>query len=404
MSEKHNHSSDLRGIGKLVIEAVIGITDMAEAAHLYFLKGTAEVAGPLHKPLTGVTTLVYRQIRKITHLAGSGIDTLLNWLTPVLINNQGWTGRDAVVAVLNGVMGDHLQETNNPIAIEMTLRYRGQPIPADRQEMMTLMPQLNGRIVVLLHGLCMSDLLWTRNEHDHGAALERDCGLTPIYLRYNSGLHISSNARQLAELLDTLVGNWPVPVEEIVLLGFSMGGMLARSAFYYGSQAHLQWPGLVSKFVFLGTPHHGAPLERGGHWFHLLLRNNAYLAPFADLGRVRSAGITDLRYGNLLDQDWEGLDRFEHTGDVRVAVPLPKSATCYALAVALGKRSTEMHNRLLGDGLVPVNSALGIHQNAHLNLKFKPENRVTLRGLNHIDLLSSSEVYQQIRKWLSDQA
>lgn len=402
MSEKHNHSSDLRGIGRLMIEAIIGLTDMVEAAHLYFLKGATDFAAPVHKPLSGATTLVYRQIRKITHMAGSGIDTLLNWLTPLLVNNQGWTGRDAVIAMLNGVMGDHLHETGNPLAIDMALRYRGQDIPADRQEMLALMPQLNGRILVLLHGLCMSDLLWNRNQHDHGAALERDCGVTPVYLRFNSGLHVSTNGRQLAAQLEDLVRNWPVPVEEIVLLGYSMGGMLSRSAFYYATEAHLAWPALVSKFLFLGTPHHGAPLERGGHWFHLLLRNNAYLAPFSDLGRIRSAGITDLRYGNLLDQDWEGLDRFEHTGDVRIPVPLPKSVACYALAVTVGKRSTDMRNRLLGDGLVPINSALGVHENARLNLKFKPENKVVLHGLNHLDLLSSGEVYQQIRNWLSD--
>ena len=402
MSEKHNHSSDLRGIGRLMIDAVIGLTDMIEAAHLYFLKGATEFAPPVHKPLSGATTLVYRQIRKITHMAGSGIDALLNWLTPVLINNQGWTGRDAVIAMLNGVMGDYLQETGNPLAIEMSLRYRGRSIPADSQEMLTHTPPPNGRILVLLHGLCMSDQLWNRNDHDHGAALERDCGMTPVYLRFNSGLHVSTNGRQLATQLEELVRNWPVPVEEIVFLGYSMGGMLARSAFYYAGEAGLQWPALVSKFLFLGTPHHGAPLERGGHWFHLLLRNNAYLAPFADLGRIRSTGITDLRYGNLLDQDWEGRDRFEHHGDVRIPVPLPKSVACYALAVTVGKSQADVRNRLLGDGLVPINSALGVHENAKLNLKFKAENKVVLHGMNHLDLLSNSEVYQQIRNWVSD--
>jgi len=178
--------------------------------------------------------------------------------------------------------------------------------------------------------------------------------------------------------------------------------MLVRSAFYYGSAERLNWPSLVSTMIFLGTPHHGAPLERGGHWFHLLLKNSDFLAPFSNLGKIRSAGITDLRYGNLLDQDWEGLDRFEHTGDVRVAVPLPKSVACYALAVTIGKRSTAMRNRLLGDGLVPVNSALGRHDNARLNLKFRPENQVVLHGLNHLDLLNNSAVYQQIRSWLRD--
>jgi hypothetical protein len=69
--------------------------------------------------------------------------------------------------------------------------------------------------------------------------------------------------------------------------------------------------------VFLDTPHHGALLERGGNWVNLCLGLSPYTAPFARLCKLRSAGITDLRYGNVLDEDWQGFDRFEHAGDLR---------------------------------------------------------------------------------------
>ena len=158
----------------------------------------------------------------------------------------------------------------------------------------------------------MNDLQWSRGGHDHGAALARDCGFTPVYLRYNSGQHVSINGHALAQQLQGLVDAWPVPLERCVLLGHSMGGLLARSALHYGTQAGLGWRSRVTDLVCLGTPHHGAPLERAGNWIDMLLGATPYAAPFARLGKLRSAGITDLRHGNLVDEDWVGRDRFAH--------------------------------------------------------------------------------------------
>ena len=36
----------------------------------------------------------------------------------------------------------------------------------------------------------------------YGARLARDLGVTPVYVRYNTGRHISENGRSLAELLE----------------------------------------------------------------------------------------------------------------------------------------------------------------------------------------------------------
>ncbi len=404
MSRKHSHASDLLGLNRLMIDALLGSTDLAEQVHLSILNHTTSFAPSLHKPLMKATSLVYHKLRHATNLAGSGIDQLVNWLTPYLVTNQGWKGRDSVIAVLNGVLGDYLHSTQNPLAMEMELKCRGINVVANEQKKLTLRqlrPRLNGHVLVLAHGLCMSDLMWRRNQHDHGAALEHDCACTAVYLRYNSGLHISSNGEQLAQQLESLVQNWPVPIQELTFLCHSMGGMLVRSAHYYAEKAGYTWPSKTSRMVFLGTPHHGAPLERSGHWFHLFISNNRYLAPFSSLGRIRSAGITDLRHGNLLSQDWHGVDRFVHSEDRRIPVPLPEEIDCYALAATIGKRKSDIRDRLLGDGLVPINSALGIHQNSSLNLLFKPENQVILPGMNHLDLLNRDEVYQQLLKWLA---
>jgi pimeloyl-ACP methyl ester carboxylesterase len=184
------------------------------------------------------------------------------------------------------------------------------------------------------------------------------------------------------------------------IVGHSMGGLVARSAWHYGTAAGHTWPALLRHMVFLGTPHHGAPLERGGNWIDIVLGMSRYTVPFARLGKLRSAGITDLRHGYLVDEDWRGRDRFARSGAHRRALPLPANVRCQAIAVTTGKEVGGLGDRLLGDGLVPVASALGRHPEAERDLGFAPEAQWTGRDMNHLDLLSSPEVYRQIRNWL----
>ncbi len=400
MSKDHSHSSDLRGISRLTLDAIVGLTNMVEAVNMTVLDRSSKWGMPAHKPLSGATSVLYRNIRTITNLVGDGADTLLDWLTPLLAKNRGWPGREPVLAILNGVLGDHLEATHNPLAITMSLRYRGQALVLEKQGLLKTIPDVNGRILLLAHGLCMNDRQWRRGQHDYGMELAQDRRYTPVYLHYNSGRHISVNGRELAEQLEALLLQWPVEPEQVVILGHSMGGMLARSAIHYGTLAGHRWPHYLKKLIFLGTPHHGAPLERGGNWFHVLADNSVYTAPLSSLGKIRSAGITDLRYGNLLDEDWVGLDRFAHGVDPRNPLPLPSSVQCYAIAATTGKQPGDMRDRLLGDGLVPVESALGIHEHHAFNLAFPLENQRIEYGMNHLDLLGEDAVYRQLLAWL----
>jgi pimeloyl-ACP methyl ester carboxylesterase len=163
------------------------------------------------------------------------------------------------------------------------------------------MPSSKVKVLVLVHGLCRNDWCWERDGHNHGAELARDLPYTTAYLHYNTGLHISTNGRAFAQVLEELVSAWPVPLNEVSIRAHSMGGLVARSAHHYATAAGYVWPGKLRKLVFLGTPHHGVPLERAGHWFELLLERTPFTAPFALLGRVSSAGITDLRHGSVLE-------------------------------------------------------------------------------------------------------
>ncbi len=391
--------SDLRGAARLAFDAVIGVIGVVETMHGAILRRTSLFPSPSGERTGGLTGLVYQAVRGGTHLAGAGADAALALLDPILAFENPAPGWEGARAALNGVLGDHLAGTANPLAIPMCLRVGGQPLQLQKDSLRDLVP-LTGRLVVLVHGLCLNGRHWNHGGHDHGAALARDLGYTPVYLHYNTGLHISANGRAFAQLLQALAAEWPVPIEELVIIGHSMGGLVARSACHYAAAEGHDWTRHLSTLIFLGTPHHGAPMERGGQWLHLLFNWSPYTAPFAKLGRIRSAGITDLRYGNLLDSDWEDRDRFEHIGDTRQAVPLPEGVRCFAMAAVTGNGASGLRDRLLGDGLVPLQSALGEHEDPSHTL-FIPRGRQWVgRAMNHFDLLGRQEVYGQIRLWL----
>jgi len=248
----------------------------------------------------------------------------------------------------------------------------------------------------------MNDLHWARGGSDQCAAVARELGYVPLQLHYNTGLPVADNGRAFAALLETLLEAWPVPVEELAIVGHSMGGLVARSAHHHGEAAGHAWPARLGKLVFLGTPHHGAPLERAGNRFDLLLGVSPYSVPFTRLGRVRSAGITDLRYGSVLHADWEGADRYAQVApERRQPVPLPEGVQCFALAAVRAERDDTPAARLVGDGLVPLDSALGEHEDSRFALTFQAQARWVGRGLGHIDLLSRPAVYAQLRRWLA---
>jgi pimeloyl-ACP methyl ester carboxylesterase len=395
------HAADLRGVTRLTIAGIAGVVDLVEAMHHNIAIVPRAIAQPQRDRTTGITRVVYRSIRGVVGLVGHGLDFLLARLAPFLGERSTWPGREPLLAALNGVLGDYLEASGNPLAIKMCLRRGGLALPIEAGSLAASIPQAGGKVVVLVHGLCMSDLQWKRKRHDHGAALARDLGYTPVYLHYNSGLHISTNGRAFAEQLETLVRHWPVPLTELVLIGHSMGGLVARSAFHYGALARHEWPRQVDKLVFIGTPHHGAPLERGGNWVDLLLGASKYTAPLARIGKIRSAGITDLRFGNLVDEDWNERDRFARSGDRRVAVPLPEGVACFAIGATTGKTAGDLSGRLLGDGIVPLASALGRHANPRLALQFDESRTWVAYGTNHLDLLSRTQVYAQIKRWLA---
>ena len=392
----------LRGAARLATDATTGLTDLIEAVHAR-VASVPGLPGPADGRTRGIAGLVYKTVRGVTRAVGGSVDTLLAALAPAIAERADLPSpeREAVLAALNGVLGDHLARTANPLAIRMAFRRGGRALPLHRAALATAVPGAGEKLLVLIHGLCMNDLQWRRsNGHDHGEALAAALGFTPVYLHYDSGLHVSTNGRALANQLEQLLDNWPRPIARFAIVAHSMGGLLARSALHYGRATKQHWPDRLDDLACLGTPHHGAPLERAGQGVDLLLSATPYAGPFGRLARLRSAGITDLRHGNVVDEDWLGGDRFEGATDRRQAVPLPAGPRCFAIAGTLA-REGDLKDKLLGDGLVPVASALGKHRLARRTLKFAPDRQRVFEQTNHLQLLSSAEVFEQLRAWLA---
>jgi len=340
----------------------------------------------------------------VTRLVGGGVDALLGLLASELSAAPAAPpipAREALLAALNGVVGDHLAATGNPLAIRMSLRIGGRALDLSDAGPALQVDAPGSRLLVLVHGLCMSDLQWSRKGHDHGQTLARELGLTPLYLHYNSGRHISENGREFAVLLERLVAQWPVPVRELAIVGHSMGGLVARSACQHAAEQRHAWLASLRKLVFLGTPHHGAPLERGGRLVDGALGLSPYVRPFARLGKARSAGITDLRYGNLRDADWQGRDRHAQRRDDRLPTPLPRGVAAFAVAATLAERPGRLHRAVIGDGLVPLASALGEHRDPALALDIPAQRRGVVAACAHLDLLCHDEVHTALRDWLA---
>ena len=381
--------SDLRGATRMAIDATDSVAVVVETMHRTVQLRPGPLGASATDRTSGITGLVYRCVRGGIRLAGRAVDASLSGVTLLLPEGESSPALDAYRSAANGVYGDYLSRTGNPLAIDMSLRHQGRRV--DIHDPLSVLEQRSdvlpcNKLLVLVHGLCMNDQQWNRDGHDHGTALANELGYLPLYLRYNSGLHIASNGRRLAEMLETLIGNWTTPLDEVVIMGHSMGGLVARSACHHARQAGHSWQKYLGKLVFLGTPHHGALLERGGHGLDLAMELSPYSIPLTRLSKARSAGITDLRHGTVSAGE-----------DV---VPLPRGVKCYAAAAVRAEKRGLLSERLIGDGLVTLDSALGRHRDKARTLPIPTDRQWVGYGMGHRDLLNNAEAYRQISTWL----
>lgn len=382
--------SDLRGALRLATEATVGVTDLVEKMHHTIELRHPPLGASRAESTSGLTGFIYNSIRGTTKLVGQGLDVGLAPFSALLPEQASVASRDAIVSAINGVYGDHLVETGNPLAIKMKVLHAGQMVDIDQPAMVQgkeAPEPLSTRLMLFIHGLCLNEGHWARDGINQGLALATDLGYTPLYLRYNTGLPIADNGIELAALLERLLANWPQPVTELVFVGHSMGGLLARSTCHHADEAGHEWLQHLRKMVFIGSPHHGAPLERGGDWLDSVLELSPYVKPFTRIAKKRSAGITDLRHGSV-------------TSEQGNFVALPQDVACYAVAAMLGKKHGRPGGELIGDGLVPLDSALGRGKNQQRTLAIPDNHQWVGFETGHMGLLTSSGVYTQLRNWL----
>ncbi|MFL5320754.1 MAG: alpha/beta hydrolase [Myxococcaceae bacterium] len=280
---------------------------------------------------------------------------------------------ERAVAILNGAVGDYLDRTRNGLSTPMCFAALGAPVPMRRQSF----SHGSGRIVILVHGLMNDESVWTGNDgsRDFGSRLSEELGFTPLYVRYNSGLPIAQNGERLSRLIEETLSLWPRPVEEVLLIGYSMGGLIARSACHFASEQQSPWVKRLRRAVYVGTPHRGAPMERLGKLVTRVLRavDDPYTRLAAELGDLRSAGIKDL-------------------GDPRHPYPLLSSVAHLLVAGTLS--DDPLLAALFGDALVPLPSATdGACADPR---KRAPAHVRIFSGLGHLELPTSALVSDAI--------
>ena len=305
-----------------------------------------------------------------------------------------------VLPAINGIWGDSVAEQEPALAVRMAARVGGRDLPLDPEEVARAFPAATGQLVVFLHGLGESDESWQRTRggnQPYGPRLAGN-GLTPVYLRFNSGLRISDNGKSCARLLQELTEAWPVPVDRVVLIGHSMGGLIARSACHYAVRHGEPWVQQVDAVVTLGSPHLGAPLEKAVAVTDWLLTRFPETVPVARLLRLRSVGVKDLGHGRVVEEDWRGHDPDAFLRDTCTDVPFLPHATYYFVAASITRDVRHPAGRLFGDGLVRYPSAAGVGRTRRLG--FEIDNGAHLGGVGHLALLNHAKVYEQLERWL----
>jgi pimeloyl-ACP methyl ester carboxylesterase len=355
--------SEARALVRLGVDELASAPHGIKGLHLAIANRAFDGVGPAGRPARlahdAISGAVYGGLGHATRFGGRAVEAVAGRRYTQLLSD---TPRGAtLIAIINGLVGDTLAEERNELAQPMAIRSCGAPTP---------------RVAVFLHGLMETEFSWGRKPN-YGSRLAEEAGWTPVYVLYNTGLRISENGRSLADLLDRTLSEWPVALEEIALIGHSMGGLVCRSAAYQASEEGMDWVRSVQHVVSLGTPHRGAPLEEAVHVGSAALNALPETQGVARFLRRRSGGIRDLRRGSLVDEDWRDRDPDALRAVACKEIPLLDGARhCFVSAS--------------GDLLVLGSSAA----------PWRDEEAFRIKG-GHFALLNHPDVYERLRDWLA---
>lgn len=309
---------------------------------------------------------------------------------------EGMPSKSRVAGAIQGVIGDKL-----PKSMQITMQFvaDGKPIAV---------PKISkSHACIFVHGSADTEAGWQtkKGEFNFGDQLLLDFSISPLYIRYNSGLAVSANGEAFAKLLTELFAVNKA-LKKLSLIGHSMGGLVIHSAIYHARAQQLGWVSKVRQVFLLGTPHAGAPLAKlaeKGEQILQFIPNPITLIAASVIG-LRSKGLKDLSQGQ------RGLP-------AEGKILLPKVQYVF-VAGGLQKMPSGILNRLIGDGMVRKPSAqrISIEQKlqsggGHANqsgeswlrkalpwVSKAPQVHVeTVPGASHLALRTAPEVYGVIR-------
>lgn len=409
MSVSHSSLSETRGALRLGGQAFEQITRRVEEFHQAIAALPFKAIPPLpgvaegKTAHDGITLGVYAAVRGIGGALFKGAELALKSAEGRLPASQSQRPltpiRDDLVSAISGLVGDHLAQERNPLRPKLGFYRQGQRLPLTTAALAAAYPEASGKLAIFIHGLCCNESTWNfyvdplnPETSPYPERLAAEQGYTPLFLRYNSGLHISLNGRTLSRQLDKLLAHWPVPVSEIALIGHSMGGLLARSAVHAAMKSRAGWTQALGNVICLGAPHQGAPLERAVHAGTRMMEAFGLSRPVAKLLNLRSVGIRNLRHGFVADEDWKG--RAQDALNAKALTPIPRleNARYHFIGCSLGASEHDPIGKLIGDGLVLLPSATAAQlANADTAVLFRT---------HHLRLLNHPVIYRQIAERL----
>lgn len=369
--------SEAQALVRLGVEEVASAPQGLKAFHLAIADRAFNAVGPAGAPVRfmhdTISAAVYGGLSQATRLGGRAAEAAIGRRQTQLLSESPRGA--ALIAIINGLVGDTLEAEQNELQQPMAICRQGEPA--------------TGRVVVFLHGLMETEFSWG-SHGNYGERLAEDGGWTPVWVRYNTGLRISQNGRCLADLLEKAFDDWPVEIDEIALIGHSMGGLVCRSAAHQASEDGQAWVGKVRHVISLGTPHRGAPLEEIVHLGSAALDALPETRPVSRFLRRRSGGIRDLRRGSLVDDDWKDRDPDALRAAACQEIPLLEGAKHCFVSASVTRSPKNPLGRLVGDMLVLGSSAAPWRDEQHFHLG----------GVGHFALLNHPEVYERLRNWL----
>lgn len=397
--------NEVRGAAGVASQAVDIVSRPVEGTHraisdTVFAALRTVGLGPASRPVQlahdGIAGGVYAAVRGIGHAAGTAVGMAAE-LYRTTSGRTEWTpitSRPAgavVTGAVNGLVGDHLVALSNDLAVPMALytstvdaqgETRHAALPMDTEAIRTTVadhPERDlGHVVLFVHGLGETEHAWRLADEQsagegYAERIASDVGAVPLLLRYNSGMRIAHNGAALSVLLAELTERWPVPIRRLDLVGHSMGGLMLRHACHAAVIAGEPWVSRVRRMVYLGSPHRGAPLAHGADRLATRLAKYANSRSWGEFLDRRSAGIRDLVAG-VADTD----------------VPLLAHSTHHGVAASITANAHHPLANILGDLLVPVDSARGAVADVE-----------TLPSSHHLHLLNDPRIHSHLLRWLA---